>query len=197
MFVLNTRRQMTNTLRHFLSCCLTLSLVCLIGAPNARAQSNSQTVQPHPVNLDFEQGTLGQVPDGWLSQTAVDYGAELTAEQPKSGKCAAVLHSKEGVSSGSSFGTLMQAIDATPFRGRRVRFRASVRVESGRAQLWMRVDRAANKPGFFDNMPDRPIASVQWCEYEIIGDVDEDAAVLNIGMILPGKGKAWLDAVSV
>jgi C-terminal processing protease CtpA/Prc len=168
----------------------------VIGAPNARAQSNSQTVEPHPVNLDFEQGTLGQVPEAWLS-TTINYEAQLTAEQPKSGKNAAVLYSKEGASSGSSFGNLMQAIDATPFRGRRVRFRASVRVESGRAQLWMRVDRAANKPGFFDNMSDRPITSAQWREYEIIGDVDEDAAVLNIGMILPGKGKAWLDAVSV
>jgi len=190
---------MTKTLRHFLSCCLTMSLVCVIGAPNARAQSspvNSQTVQPHPVNLDFEQGTRGQVPDAWLL-TTINYGAELMAEQPKSGKYAAVLHSKEGASSGSSFGNLMQAIDATPFRGRRVRFRASVRVESGRAQLWMRVDRAANKPGFFDNMSDRPITSAHWREYEIIGDIDEDATVLNIGVILPGKGKAWLDAVSV
>jgi hypothetical protein len=61
----------------------------------------------------------------------------------------------------------------------------------------MRVDRAANKPGFFDNMSDRPITSAQWREYEIIGDIDEDATVLNIGVILPGKGKAWLDAVSV
>jgi len=191
---------MTKTLRRFLSCCLTMSLVCLIGAPNTRAQSslvNSPTVQPHPVNLDFEQGTPGQVPDAWLCSTTTNYEAQLTAEQPKSGKYAAVLHSKEGASSGSSFGNLMQAIDATPFRGRRVRFRASVRVESGRAQLWMRVDRAANKPGFFDNMSDRPITSAQWREYEIIGDVDEDATVLNIGMILPGKGKAWLDAVSV
>jgi hypothetical protein len=82
-----------------------MSLVCVIGAPNARAQSspvNSQTVQPHPVNLDFEQGTLGQVPDAWLL-TTINYGAELMAEQPKSGKYAAVLHSKEGASSGSKF----------------------------------------------------------------------------------------------
>jgi len=188
---------MTKTLCHFLSCCLTM--ICLIGAPNTRAQSNpvtSQTVQPHPVNLDFEQGSAGQLPDGWLCSTTINYEARLTAERPQSGKYAAVLQSKEGVSAGSSFGNLMQAIDATPFRGRRVRFRASVRVESARAQLWMRVDRAANNPGFFDNMMDRPINSAQWREYEIIGDVDEDATVLNIGMILPGKGKAWLDAVS-
>jgi hypothetical protein len=65
---------MTKTLRHFLSCCLTMSLVCLIGAPKSRAQTDSQTVQPHPVNLDFEQGTLGQVPNGWVFSTAINYG---------------------------------------------------------------------------------------------------------------------------
>jgi C-terminal processing protease CtpA/Prc len=181
-----------------------MSLVCLIGALNARPQSSldkSQPVQLHPVNLDFEQGTLGQVPDGWFCPTTINYGAELTAERPKSGKYSVLLHSKDTAAAGSNFGNLMQAIDATPYRGRRVRFRASVRMDSGnergRAQLWMRVDRAANQIGFFDNMMDRPITSGEWREYEIVGDVDEDAAVLNIGMILPGKGKAWLDAVSV
>jgi hypothetical protein len=50
----------------------------------------------------------------------------------------------------------MQAADAKPFRGRRVRFRAAVRTEAGaRAYLWMRVDRSNNKPGFFDNMMNR------------------------------------------
>jgi len=176
--------------------------LCLIAAPNLLAQSSLvqvPNVQPHPVNLDFEQGTLGQLPDGWRCPTVINYGAELTAEQPKSGKYAALLQSKESAAPGSSFGNLMQAIDATPFRGRRVRFRASVRVEgqAGRAQLWLRVDRGENKIGFFDNMGNRPITSAQWHEYEIVGDVEDDAEVLNIGMILIGKGKAWLDAVSI
>jgi C-terminal processing protease CtpA/Prc len=178
-----------------------MTLVCLIGAPNVLAQSSLvrvQNVEPHPLNLDFELGTLGQAPDGWRCPTP-NYGAELSAEQRKSGKYAALLYSKESAEPRSGFGNLMQAIDATPFRGRRVRFRASVRMEgqTGRAQLWMRVDRAGNKTGFFDNMMNRPITSAQWSEYEVVGDVEEDAEVLNIGMLLIGKGKAWLDAVSV
>ncbi len=190
------------TLRRFLAFCLIASLACLLSAPAVIAQSSlvrTPNVELHPVNLDFEQGTLGQVPDGWRCPTTINYPAELTAEQPKSGKYAVVLYSKESAAAGSPFGNLMQAIDAAPFRGRRVRFRASVRMEGemGRAQLWMRVDRAADKIGFFDNMGNRPITSGQWHEYEIVGDVEEDAEVLNIGMILIGKGKAWLDAVSV
>jgi C-terminal processing protease CtpA/Prc len=193
---------MTKTLRRFFTFCLVVNLACLLSAPKVLAQPSLvrvQNVESRGVNLDFELGALGQVPDGWRCPTTVGWGAELTAEQPKSGKYAALLKSKESAGPGAPFGNLMQAIDATPFRGRRVRFRASVRVEGGmgRAQLWMRVDRAGNKPGFFDNMGSRPITSSQWREYEIVGDVEEDAEVLSIGMLLIGQGRAWLDAVAV
>lgn len=197
---------MTTFPSRLLACCLSVILVCLLAAPSrdAFAQSSpvrSETVRPRPFNLDFEQGTVGQVPDGWDSPTGVTYAAELTEVQPKSGKRAALLSSVEGATAaGPVFGNLMQAIDAAPFRGRRVRFRAAVRMEPAepgtRAQLWLRVDRSANKPGFFDNMGDRPVNSGEWQYYEIVGDVEEDAAVINIGMILLGKGKAWLDDVS-
>ena len=181
-------------------------LVCLLASPgqDTLAQSSpvhSEIVHAHPVNLDFEQGTSGQVPDGWNSSTKIDYAAELTEQQPKSGKRAALLRSVPGATGGSQFGNLMQAIDAAPFRGRRLRFRAAFRVEAAepgaRAQLWLRVDRGANKFGFFDNMGDRPVTAGEWRYYEIIGDVEEDALVVNIGMILIGKGKAWLDDVSL
>src|SRR6185295_10626140 len=33
--------------------------------------------------------------------------------------------------------------------------------------------------------------------HPVISDVDEDAVVINIGMLLLGKGKAWLDDVSL
>jgi C-terminal processing protease CtpA/Prc len=181
-------------------------MVCLLVTPgqDAFAQSSpvrSETVRPRPVNLDFEQGTVGQVPEGWDSPTGINYAAELTEVQPKSGKRAALLSSVAGATAGGpDFGNLMQAVDAAPFRGRRVRFRAAVRMEAAeagaRAQLWLRVDRNANKIGFFDNMGDRPVTSGEWRYYEVVGDVEEDAAVINIGMILLGKGRAWLDDVS-
>jgi len=54
----------------------------------------------------------------------------------------------------------------------------------------MRVDRSENRVGFFDNMGDRPITLGEWQYYEIVGDVEEDAATVNIGMLLLGKGEA-------
>lgn len=48
----------------------------------------------------------------------------------------------------------MQEIDVAAYRGRRVRLRAAVRLESEqrgtRANLWLRGDRPTNQPGFFD-----------------------------------------------
>ena len=63
--------------------------------------------------------------------------------------------------------------------------------------MLFRSDRERDQRGFFDNMNDRPVTLDEWQYYEIVGDVEEDAAVLNIGMILLGKGKAWLDDVSL
>src|ERR1051325_11516028 len=133
--------------------CLTLLLIVSV-AREASAQSQSSLVhspntQPHPLNLDFEEGTLGQLPDGWDCPTKVSYSAELSDEQPKSGKRAAVLHSVITTASGSDFGNLMQAIDATAFRGRRIRFKAYARIEAkedeGVARLWLRVDRTEGR----------------------------------------------------
>jgi Peptidase family S41 len=153
-------------------------------------------------NPDLEQGELGQVPVGWFFppfSANAGYSAKLTDDQPKSGKRCAVL-SKDRDAGPAGFGNLMQGFDATPYRGRRVRFKAAVRVEGagplGRGQLWLRVDRADGQTGFFDNMSDRPITSREWRDYEIVGDVADDASHVNVGLMLLGGGKAWLDAAS-
>jgi C-terminal processing protease CtpA/Prc len=186
--------------------CVSLFCISLLSQTSVPAQSSpvrTLTILPSPINLDFEQGNIGKVPDGWIAPPMiVGYSAEISEEKPKAGKRAALLRSSDVSEAASGeFGNLMQAIDGARFRGHRVRFRAAVRFEAAgqmsRAQMWMRVDRAANQVGFFDNMGDRPIMTPEWNYYEIIGDIDDDAAALNIGIILLGKGKAWIDDVSV
>ncbi len=114
------------------------------------------------------------------------------------------IYSSRRVSSFSfspeAFGNLLQAIDARPWRGRIVRLRAAVRAEvagTGRAQLWLRVDRAGGGMGFFDNMGDRPITSPEWREYVLEGPVAGDAEQIYFGLMLLGEGKAWIDAVDL
>ena len=149
-----------------------------------------------PVNLDFEQGELGQMPAGWKMTAASEragFGADLTDEQPYQGKTCAVVR---GISYGPAPGTatLMQSFDAAAYRGQRVRFRAAVRTDDSRAQLWLAVERPDHRPSFFDNMADRPIASRRWQVYDIVGEVAADATRIGIGLTVNGDGRAWIDA---
>lgn len=164
--------------------------------------------QTGPANFNFEEGQLGQLPTGWrltpASQPA-GYTANLTDERPKSGSHCAVIK-RESDAPTRTPGNLMQAFEAAPFRGKRIRFRAAVRAEiSGflaQAQLWLRADRPPQSngqpsAGFFDNMDDRPISAREWAYYEIIGDVEEDAQTINLGLLFNGTGKVWFDDASL
>ena len=105
---------------------------------------------------------------------------------------------------GERVGVLVQRIAATAYRGKRVRLRAAVRTEvigpGSQEHLWLRVTKEWAFPpstAFYDDMSDRPITNHEWREYEIIGEVPEDAEVIDYGMALVGDGRAWIDAVSV
>ncbi|HET7871131.1 MAG TPA: hypothetical protein VFL42_01385, partial [Terriglobales bacterium] len=184
-------------MRTSLICCLLiLSLITAAGAQSAPSAG--------PRNLGFEEGNSGGVPQGWQTTTArggvnPGYAARVTGEHPKQGKYCVEL-SATGKSESSPFGNLMQHFDAAAYRGKHVRFRAAVRTEGpamgGRAQLWLRVDRQGGDMGFFDNMGDRPITANEWQYYEIVGDIEPDAAEINIGVILLGTGKLWIDDAS-
>ena len=104
---------------------------------------------------------------------------------------------------GEGFTTALEHFDI-PYRGKRVRFRAAVRTEvsgpGNQAYLWLRVTKAWAFPpstAFYDDMSDRPITNREWREYEIVGEVPEDAEMIDYGMALVGDGRAWIDAVSV
>jgi hypothetical protein len=95
------------------------------------------------------------------------------------------------------FGGIVQSVDGAKYRGRGIKLKASVRADvsglNNQGQLWLRVDRANGKTGFFNNMRNRPIKSRDWKEYEITGTVDEDASRIAFGCFLLGYGKVWVD----
>lgn len=156
-----------------------------------------------PANAGFEQGQPGQAPVQWLVPKIPGFHVLVCDEDPKSGtQCLTIKPIAEG---SGPFGNVMQRVDAAPFRGKRVRYRAAVRTaidgQEGRAQLWLRVDRVREKGqrkmGFFDNMNNRPIRKKDWDYYEIVGDIAEDAEVINVGMLFAGSGQAWMDDASL
>jgi hypothetical protein len=94
----------------------------------------------------------------------------------------------------AGFGTFMQSIDASRYRGRRVRFSAVLRgleIEDW-AGAWLRAD-AANAATVLDNMNDRPLrGTTDWTEAANVLDVGEDAASVHFGVLLEGCGAADL-----
>ena len=60
----------------------------------------------------------------------------------------------------------------------------------------MRVDRD-QKSTAFDNMQDRAIKGTQpWTRHEVVLDVDPKATHIAFGILLSGKGAAWIDDVA-
>ena len=94
---------------------------------------------------------------------------------------------------GAAFGALWQAVDATPYRGARLRLRGKLRtVTPGHGQLWVRIERGTSR-GFFDNMGDRPVVNRNWQSAEIEGTVDADATRIIVGTLMIGGGTVWYD----
>ena len=162
-----------------------------------------------PSNLNFEDGTIGEVPDSWVSlPQPVGYTVRLTGEAPKRGRrCVEIAKAEGEDANSSSFGFIKQMIDATPFRGKRLRFRGWARTRSvirdwlkfttSKAQAWIRVEGELGTVSLFDNMHERPIRSSAWRYFEIVGDIANDAEHINVGLLLQGHGKAWLDDVTI
>jgi len=149
-----------------------------------------------PANPGFEQGDEGAAPAGWtVPAPARDagYRARTEDEHAYAGEHCARL-AFEGDGTPSTFGNLMQSIDARPFRGQRIRLSARVRVAGGvRGQMWLRADLEGGGRGLFDNMGDRPVQGGDWTECTIEGEIDERADRLALGFVLIGAGELWAD----
>lgn len=180
-----------------------LGIVCIVVA-NLTVFGQTPPLSA-PINLDFEADKLGQQITGWrLNPACVTSGYSFASsdEKPNKGSFSGLLKLDESKTPSSPC-IVVQAFDATNFRGKRVRFRGAVRTENGgkgQSQMWLRVDRKSSKGnsllGFFDNMADRPITLDKWNYYEIIGSVSPDATMINFGLLMFGSGKTWIDDAS-
>jgi hypothetical protein len=189
-----TRRSLLGLLAILL---LNHSSVALLTA-NAHAAATDQVALLNP---GFESGAVASVPDDWAAPEIAGYATTNSDDDPLEGTQCATIRCEGGLA--GRFGNLVQRIDVTPYRGKRLRFRAAVRTSesAGKARLWLRVDRAtaegAPAMGAFDNMGNRPITSSKWKHYEIVADVAEDANRVSVGMMFSGPGQAWIDDASL
>jgi erythromycin esterase len=163
----------------------------------------------YPMNLDFELGNSGDIPEGWLvwskfQRLGVQF--EVTDENPYQGKNSVMLYRPDSVTFGELTPNLTQTIDATPYRGKKIRMKAAVRSdvqEPGFAFFRLVIEpdvlQSAHdgSPPLFDSLDQFRIASSQWEILQIETEVPEDANTINYGMYLRDYGTVWIDDVEI
>lgn len=166
-------------------------------------------VATDPSNLDFEDSSVGEPPAEWVIWSKLRrFGFEVVAtdDRPYAGDRAAVVRRAPGGEVGEASGSLIQRIDATPYRGKRIRLRAAARADlSGSALAFLRLqiqkgetqEVNADPIPIFDSLDRHRVVSSDWRLYEITTEVPGDAGIISYGLFLVGAGNAWIDAISV
>lgn len=138
-------------------------------------------------------------PKGWFvaGSKPTEYESGVDVSAVHNFHPSAYLRTKAPLVQG--FGTLMQDLGATRYRGRRVRFSAFVKTRDAQnwAGLWMRVDNGPEMLAF-DNMQDRPIVGTNdWRRYSVVLDIPRQATGIFFGVLLNGSGEVWLNDTKI
>jgi len=153
------------------------------------------------INAGFESTKPGMFgnPEGWVSiQHAGDLSYTFRLDE-------AVRH--DGARSvridnvgPEPFGSIYQQLPAAAHRGKRLRFSAWLRTENVRGSLTggggvlILQAMRSGAPLAWNHMKDMPVAgSTEWKRYEVELDVPATADQIEVGAMLHGPGKLWLD----
>ncbi len=158
----------------------------------------SQTVvfSQRAVNESFEQ------PDhtkgwslGFSRGGAVGYLVQLDSSTASDGRFSLSIE-PDPAGTTRRFGACFSAIP-TDFSGSEITLKAFLKTENisedGMAGLWMRIDGEGEMLAF-DNMQDRPVkGTTDWKEYTVTLSLSDEAKTVNIGGLMTGTGKMWVD----
>jgi hypothetical protein len=145
------------------------------------------------------QAAAAPLPSDWelRGHHIANYAAGIDRAVAHSGAASAYIRavSKNPI----GFRTMMQSINATPFRGKRIRLSGFVKTaEANAAGLWMRVEGRPPLILAFDNMQSRPVSgTTDWQRCELVLDVPEGSRTIAYGFMLSGKGRVWADDLRV
>lgn len=146
-------------------------------------------VDSQPARADYPRGWGGGGKNYELARdTVVKRGGTA------SGAIRSAADAKEG------FGTFTQGIQAEKYRAKRVRLAGWIKADgvAGWSGLWMRVDGKEKSGLAFDNMNDRAVKDTSdWTQFQVVLDVPDAAEQIYFGCLLSGKGKVWVDDLTL
>ncbi len=173
-----------------------LALAALFLLPGAGAPTPSS-----PANPGFETLDRSGAPAAWLFPAeASDLGYRFESAPGSTGR-GGRLHAIPGAAPDpAAGGSISQTIDAAPWRGGLVRFRARLKVDRPGlfVGLGLKVLRPAPKiAGYRDFMRDRPIGAGGWTEFALTGRVARDAETITLSLNVSGDADVTIDDVSI
>lgn len=134
------------------------------------------------------------LPAGWDRIGGRGYEVTLDATGGRGGTACVRLRGidpREG-----RFTGVAQTVDASPWRGKRLRLSAWIRSEDmdGWGGLFMRIDDDELRPLGFGNNRNAPVGGTTgWSRYQVVLDVPGQAREIQFGVHLNGKGVLWAD----
>jgi RNA polymerase sigma factor (sigma-70 family) len=173
------------------------------------AQTQVQAKAAEPAPAQPVPGVTPQAPKGWFKNGSANDLYEVGVDENNSWGGMPSAYAKSTGEAGGKFGGMMQSISAAAYAGQRVRLDGWIKTEDandGGGHLWLRIDGkevgtdGKEKPKMlgFDNMDGRaPKGTTDWQDYSIVLDVPADAARVNYGFFVSGKGKMWVNGVTI
>ncbi|MCE7041451.1 S41 family peptidase [Dyadobacter sp. CY312] len=167
----------------------TLALCCQLSILTAQT-----TTQPTDPNLSFEDHQKGsQFPKNWF-QWGAGYSLSVDSTQANEGKRSMLIQSPADRKT-DTFGCVATKIPAI-YEGKEIELRGYLKLENvknGSAGLLMRIDGVSGMLQF-DNMEQKHIQGTSdWTQYSIKLPYSQSAKVINVGALLTGDGKMWVD----
>lgn len=107
----------------------------------------------------------------------------------------------EAIPEREEYGTWMRSIDASPYRGKRVRLSALTKSSGAavRVDFWARVQ-ASDSPGDGSGLGGRLrrlSPDQDWERKEVVLNVPEAGAYIQYGVGLAGPGRIWMDDAKI
>lgn len=134
------------------------------------------------------------IPKGWRSDSINSKDVVIGTDKTimRTGKASGFVQREPNPSYGA--GSLLQFIDANPYRNKRVRFTMYIKskeVES--AYLFMSVDGLDTSVAYANTYTKLIEETIDWTMFNITLDVPEESRNIRIGASLLGQGTIWLD----
>jgi erythromycin esterase len=151
-----------------------------------------------PTNLGFEAGEIGKLPTGWSVGGGQGYLAQTEREAAKEGGRYLKVVFQGDPKAWVPF-SAMQHLDATPYRGRKLRVSAWIRAEGEQncqASLRVWVSREKGR-SFLDDTRGRQKIDKTWTKVAIECTVAEDATALSLFCFVAGAGTACFDDIRI